>query len=58
MKNLTVKEIEDIKINDIKNMTGEFKFSSYVPMASFIKKLAVAKRSYTADYKLNTVSLN
>lgn len=58
MEKLSITKIEELSTNDIKTMTGEFTFSSYVPMASFVKKLQIAKRSYNADYGKHIITLN
>jgi len=58
MENLSITKIENLSNADVKIMTGEFQFSSYVPMASFVKKLQIAKRSYNADYGKHIIILN
>ena len=50
MKKLTTTEIEEINRETILSMKGEYSFASYVPMAMFVKKLQIFKRSYQADY--------
>lgn len=57
MRKLSITEIENLSINEVKQMKGKYCFSSYVPMAQFIKKLQIAKVNFSADYKEHTIEI-